>query len=255
MAARRRESLATAHDTRSKTWRCAKGSAAQRRQTSSASGASAASPVAAAPGHCLTMTHSDSNVRCKSSSSASCNSEPNDVRTPCSTSSASFRGALSTAERKRQNARHAHTRTASGSPWRSAQEAACRSAGKSAGTSAHTASPSLRSSAKARARRNSGTARSAQKPPAAVSTAGASCARSPRCSARGWSSAAAQANSQRASSRSFQACASPAATPRSPRPRSSAMAAARARRPSRLAWLTSSPTRPSPERRAAQPRA
>mmetsp|Transcript_102565 Transcript_102565/g.330938 ORF Transcript_102565/g.330938 Transcript_102565/m.330938 type:complete len:311 (-) Transcript_102565:1037-1969(-) len=247
-------SLAVAQLTRSRTCRCTIGSDAQRRQISRIKGVSDDVTATIAPGHCLTMTHRDSKVRCNNSSSASCAKEPKDARTPCSRSNDSRSGASFTAERKRQKARRAQTLTTSGCVGAKADAEACSKAGSSAGANTQTASPNRRSTAKARARRNSGAVASPQRPPAVVRAVGTRGARSPRCKVRGCSSAAAFPKRKSATSASFQALASPASLPRSPRSNSSPATDARARMLSRFWWLRSSPTRLSPERRTAQPR-
>mmetsp|Transcript_16897 Transcript_16897/g.33012 ORF Transcript_16897/g.33012 Transcript_16897/m.33012 type:complete len:248 (+) Transcript_16897:1311-2054(+) len=226
------------------------GSAAQRRQISRISAASEASTETMAPGHCLTMRHNDSRVRCKSSSSAACIRAPSDARTPCSKRSDSFKEESSQAVRKRQNDRHAQTRTTNGSPGAIAEAQAFSNVGKSPFACMHTTSPSLRSTANARARRNSGVLDSAHSRHATSNATGTSSANSPRCKDFGWTSPATLPKMKSATSTSFHSFAAlPAA-----RFRRSAVSVANARPLSRRKWPRSSPIKLSPESLMAHPR-
>mmetsp|Transcript_103165 Transcript_103165/g.272629 ORF Transcript_103165/g.272629 Transcript_103165/m.272629 type:complete len:362 (+) Transcript_103165:2475-3560(+) len=244
-------SLAAAQLTRSRTCRCTSGSDELRRQMSRIRGAKAASADTMAGGHCFEIKQTDSRARCSISSSACCSSEPSEASTLPWARHASRVAMSSTADRKRQKTRSAITRTTRGAPGPRLAAAAPRSCWTSPGTSATTTSPSLRSTAKARARRNSGVTASAQSRPAKRSKAGVTAARSPRCRAFAVCAPAACAKMKRATSVSFQEALS---TARFPRSISSATMPAKAFVASRFACSSNSPSRPSPDSRTAHPR-
>mmetsp|Transcript_24735 Transcript_24735/g.61923 ORF Transcript_24735/g.61923 Transcript_24735/m.61923 type:complete len:215 (+) Transcript_24735:1416-2060(+) len=205
-------------------------------------------------GHCRTITHKDSKVKCSNSSSAPLIKDPKDASTPRSTSKRSRKALSLTAVKKRQKALHALTRTTIGSFNVKAQAAASSKAGRSEGDIAHTASPSLLSTAKARARKRSGTPESPQRRPHVLKATGTSEAKSLLFKDFTSKSDALMPKMSKANSVSFHAFVSPAARSVSPRSSNSAANPAIAFPASRFIWPSSSPTKYSPERRTAHPR-